>query len=436
MKKYCFLFILIYSFALGNAQYTWVNKSQFADSGFYGGAGFVINGMGYIIGGSAASSSGSNHTWQYNPQTDTWTQKANYPHTTGAGAFFSINGTGYQVGGYNSSTGLYSSDNNAYDPVADTWISKSAYPEAGVGGGFYFVINGIAYVGGGVRNANEHGVVSGYSYNPETDSWSSMADYPGTPAIGLCTFAIDSFGYAGMGGDGSGNFFNEMYKYSPATNSWTQIASFPAKSRYNGTSDFVVADKGYVGAGATSLNGSSSSFYALSDYYMYDPVTNSWSPAPGLQGPPRHAPTALSFGDSAYLVAGYNQDGNVVYDYVDEFKPAATAVCTRYDTIHISVTDTLIISVSVGITPNNSINTIDVYPNPAHNQLYINTGNYAVMAGYSLKITNTLGQIIYINAVNQQLLAINTSSWTAGVYFLQIIDPNSTVVTTKEIVVQ
>ena len=442
MKKYFTLWFILISFVSVNGQYTWVNKNQFPSTAFFSGGSFVINGKAYISGGfiNLSPLTVTNATWQYNPNNDTWMQKANYPHTAAGGAYFSFNGKGYLIGG-GDSTGHYYSDNYSYDPVADTWVPKTSFPENGVGaGGYFFIINGIAYVGAGARNNSVHGSVSGYSYNPTSDAWSSIANYPGNPSIGLCTFAIDSFGYAGMGGDGSGHFYTDMHKYNPATNTWSTIAPFPGKARYVDGSSFVVNGKAYVGAGQTPLNGGSS--YCLGDYYMYDPVTDTWSLAPGIPGPPRTYPIAFSFDDSAYIVGGYNQDGGVYYKFVDEFKPASgtcsafdTVHVTAYDTTHLSVTDTLFITVNVGLASNNTTNILEVYPNPAHNQLYINTGDYAAMSGYLLKIINPLGQIAFVNAFNQSVFTINISSWSTGVYFLQILDASNAVVETKEIVI-
>ena len=435
MQKYYLSLLISCLFVSANAQYIWVNKALFPDSGRLDAACFTINSKGYMVCGQLKTSptTFTNQTWEYNPLTDSWARKHDYPHTSLAGTYFSVNGLGYQIGG-GDSIGHYFSDNYAYNPVNDSCIPKASFPENGVGGAFQFVINGMAYVGAGVRNTAVHGVVSAYSYNPVSDTWASIANYPGLPTIGLVSFAIDSFGYAGMGGDGNGNFYTEMYRYNPATNSWTPIAPFPGKGRFATHSPIVINGRAYVGGGATNLNGTNN-YYDLSDYYMYDPVANTWSASPGLQGPSRYSAMSFTFGDSAYLACGYNHDGGVFYRIVDEFKPA-DKVCTAFDTSHVSVTDTLFITVTVGVSPNTTPNTLDIYPNPGHNQLYINTGDYAVMSGYSLKITNPLGQTVFTNAVSQQLFAISTSTWAAGVYYLQVINPSSAVVATKEIVVQ
>ena len=117
-----------------------------------------------------------------------------------------------------------------------------------------------------------------------------------------------------------------------------------------------------------------------------------------------------------------------------------TVLTNIYDTIitPLSVTDTLLINVSLtGINPPNNINTVSVYPNPAHDHLEINVGNLNSMAGYSLKITNALGQVVFNNPVNQQSFYIDLNSWTGhGVYILYILDATQTVKSIKEIVLQ
>ena len=111
-----------------------------------------------------------------------------------------------------------------------------------------------------------------------------------------------------------------------------------------------------------------------------------------------------------------------------------------YDTVitAISVTDTLLINVSLtGINPPNNINTVTVYPNPAHDHMEINVGNLNSMVGYSIKITNALGQVVFNSAVTQQSFYIDLNSWTGhGVYILYILDATQTVKSIKEIVLQ
>lgn len=125
-----------------------------------------------------------------------------------------------------------------------------------------------------------------------------------------------------------------------------------------------------------------------------------------------------------------------------------TTYVTIYDTTHVtvfdtvktftSVSDTLLIDVTIsGLNPPNNINLIKVYPNPANDKLMISIGNYASMLGYTVKITNALGQIVFLSAINQQQYTINLTSWTGnGLYFLTITDPSNNIVETKKIILQ
>ena len=67
-----------------------------------------------------------------------------------------------------------------------------------------------------------------------------------------------------------------------------------------------------------------------------------------------------------------------------------------------------------------------IYPNPVRDVLYINTGASAETSKiYSIKIVNTLGQTVFENAINNQLLSVDVSTLSAnGIYFIQLIDQN------------
>lgn len=125
-----------------------------------------------------------------------------------------------------------------------------------------------------------------------------------------------------------------------------------------------------------------------------------------------------------------------------------TAHVSVTDTAHITVTDTTTVAIGVtdtlyidanltGVTGPNSVNILKVYPNPARDQLFINTGNQASMDGYIIKISNSLGQDVFSSLVNQQLFDIDLSGWTGrGTYVLYLIDPSLNVIATKLIVLQ
>ena len=104
----------------------------------------------------------------------------------------------------------------------------------------------------------------------------------------------------------------------------------------------------------------------------------------------------------------------------------------------ITVTDTLIINANLtGLNPVTYANALKIYPNPANTSITVDYGNYQSLSGYTLKITNTLGQTVFTSIVTQQQSVINLSSWTGnGIYFVHLIDNTGNTIDIRKIVLQ
>jgi hypothetical protein len=110
---------------------------------------------------------------------------------------------------------------------------------------------------------------------------------------------------------------------------------------------------------------------------------------------------------------------------------------TVYDTLLTTVTDTLIINTTLSLPAPNNENTILIYPNPASDHITIDNGNFAAMAGYTIKIENNAGQQVFQSAINQAQFYVDLSTWTGnGLYFVHLIDPQNNTVTVRKIVLQ
>ncbi len=107
-----------------------------------------------------------------------------------------------------------------------------------------------------------------------------------------------------------------------------------------------------------------------------------------------------------------------------------------YDSI--SVTNTLIIeAVLTGTTPPYNTSTIKVYPNPTRDHVFISTGDYSRMSGYSIKISNQLGSTIFETAIEEPLYELNLSSWEGlGLYYIQLINPEEITIESRKIILQ
>jgi hypothetical protein len=117
-----------------------------------------------------------------------------------------------------------------------------------------------------------------------------------------------------------------------------------------------------------------------------------------------------------------------------------TAYVIVNDTLYasISVADTLVIDVNLtGVFPPDNINILSLYPNPANSHLVIDNGNFNNMNGYSIKITNALGQVVFNQLVTQQLFNIDLNTFGGnGTYIVYILDSSQNVKNKKLIVIQ
>ena len=108
---------------------------------------------------------------------------------------------------------------------------------------------------------------------------------------------------------------------------------------------------------------------------------------------------------------------------------------------NITVTDTLVINVGQ-LSYTNPIyyaNNITLYPNPANTQVNISFTNITDLTGGQIKIINSLGQQVATTPIT--LSGTNTTmpltTWGgAGLYFVQIINPQGQIVDIKKIILQ
>lgn len=125
---------------------------------------------------------------------------------------------------------------------------------------------------------------------------------------------------------------------------------------------------------------------------------------------------------------------NEIFGIVDDV-PCTTTI---YDTVYVSVTDTLIINASLtGVAEPNNINTLKIFPNPAMTHITIDCGNFNSMTGYTLRVDNSLAQTVFTSTVSQQNYIVDLSTWTGnGTYFVYVVDSNTNIIDIKKIVLQ
>ena len=93
---------------------------------------------------------------------------------------------------------------------------------------------------------------------------------------------------------------------------------------------------------------------------------------------------------------------------------------------------------NVGIKPPDNLNTLQVYPNPARDVIYIHTGeNDPSMANCTIRIINSHGQTIFESNVTEQLFEVDVSTvGHAGLCVIQIIDNASQIIGIRKVILE
>lgn len=304
LKKIFLTFLVLASASMIAKSNTWTQKMSMAQ-GRNDCVGFAIGAKGYV--GTGNNGSATKEFWEFNPATNTWTQKADFGgaarvYATG----FAIGNKGYIGTGRSENGSTVYNDFWEYNPVTNTWTAKSNFP----GGARYYAsgmsIGDKGYIGIGYNGTTYK--QDFYEYNPATNIWRVRANYP-VVAYGLPTFSVTGNGYMG-GGNGS------FYKYDPTANTWTNIASFANCGNRVFSAGFAIGNKGYIGCGTTGSY--------KQDFWEYNPTTNSWVQKLDFPGGAIIFPVAFGIGSKGYIATGWTGSSrrNTIYEYT----PSETSI--------------------------------------------------------------------------------------------------------------
>lgn len=231
---------------------TWTQKANFGGSARRHATGFSVDGKGYIGTGAKPGMSWIFYKdfWEYDPITDSWTQKTDFPSMRYGAAGFSIENKGYIcTGASNEPFVPFPNDLQEYDPASDTWTAKAEIPAtmglAGAGRSYssHFCIGSKLYIGTGVYVDTSITWMPLYTndfwkWDQTTNTWTELAEFEGGCRQWAIGFAIGSEGYMGTG-EYSGNGFNDLWEYSTLTSIETVENNSTITIYPNPASDFI-----------------------------------------------------------------------------------------------------------------------------------------------------------------------------------------------------
>lgn len=131
----------------------------------------LIDGKIYTVGGSTSTSMPINAlktVQEYDPVSNTWTNKSNIPTARFHASIASVNNRIYVFGGSVSENQLALKSVESYDPLSDTWETKTPIPIA-TGRPAACELDQLIYVSGGI-DEDHKSQYNFYVYDPASDS--------------------------------------------------------------------------------------------------------------------------------------------------------------------------------------------------------------------------------------------------------------------------
>ena len=290
----------------------WTQKSDFGGEPRSGGIAFSWNGKGYVGMGFNNTKGELYDLWQYDPEQDSWTQKAQFPSWSSLTSFNVATTDRIFIGlPGTSETWSYNSSTNDWERIND-------FPGVGRRLGFGFQIGGKVYFGGGVVDDPDRIYPTDFwEYDPVDDAWTRKKDFSGTGREHAVSFSIGNYGFAGLGY--SLNTIDEpetkidFWMYNPADESngydtrgnplgtWTRKADAPVSTEFIG---FSIDNRGFV--------------FDKSRFLIYNPLANSWSVSKSFSGTPRSDAVGFELNGRAYIGTGVYETGGVI-TYLKDF---------------------------------------------------------------------------------------------------------------------
>jgi N-acetylneuraminic acid mutarotase len=214
----------------------------------------VAGGRLYVIGGYRQSGLSVWHpvatVYAYDPDTDTWEERAPMPTARGALSVTEHDGKLYAIGGYDRTAN--SAAVEVYDPVRNLWTSRAPLPTPRDHLATATLFGKVYAIGGRVNGDYRRNLSVTEVYDPVTDQWKRAADLP-TARSGITAAVVGGRVYV-FGGEGGAGTFRDNEAYDPARDAWQAMAPMPTAR--HGLGSAVAQGRIYVLSGGPTPGGS------------------------------------------------------------------------------------------------------------------------------------------------------------------------------------
>ena len=300
-------------------------KSVMSATGRASAVGFAIDDKGYVaLGRAGRYGPALNDCWEYDPTADNWSQKTNFPGKARVKAIgVGLNRKGYVGLGYDISGSIYANNYDlkdfwCFDPKTNSWTQKADFPSTYTDACISMVYKNEIFVGFGFDGAGFS--PDFWQYNPDQNVWTRLKDFPGPERVGgtMCTNGEQVFFGTGY------NTYNQndWWEYFPANDTWKELKRMPDTGRENGLSisikDKNLKDHYFVSTGR-HFAGNMTGGGVKSDIMEYDPDRNVWYKRGEIPNSGRENALIFTINGKGYI--GFGENDNAVLNDFWSFEP-------------------------------------------------------------------------------------------------------------------
>lgn len=300
MKRLLFFFICLLSIS-SQAQDAWARKDSVNGPPRSSCASFVLGGEGFVIGGIGVTSF-KRKMYSYDVEQNDWDSEEVLGGINGDGlerggaVGFTILGKGY-IGLGQGNTVPYFSDFWEYDPQTEAWTQKADFIGSARRQAVGFAIDSFGYVGTG---QDQNGLTKDFfKYQVDSNSWVQLSDFNGSPRKGAVGFSVGGQGYLSTGDDGV--YTNDFWLYIPENDTWEQKPDFPGTPR-TGAVGWGIFPQIFIACGYDNT------LSYKKDVWEYNFYGNQWVQRSDFTGSARTNATAFTINGIGYLGLGYDGD--------------------------------------------------------------------------------------------------------------------------------
>lgn len=404
MKK---RFVLVVFLVLGiivNAQTIVWRQLASLPQPYRNGEAVTLNNKIYFVSGYAKNS-WPRHFYMYDPNTNTWSRKADVPVVLQNLALAASNDKIYAIGG-----DPVRNTNFEYNPETNTWKTLAPMPTArqhidcGVFENKIYVIGGLdSWIdpdSGTISKKNE-------VYDIASNTWSEKAEIPSlrnNPAI----VALDSLIYVIGGGGSETNIWTNLATvecYNVKTNTWVQKNNLPYPVFKPAA--LVINNNIILFGGIATINGKDS---CLNKTLLYKAETDEWQEITPLP--------------EENIFFGCTNIGNKIY-----IMGGMKGVPPNYTTLSTAYEGEFVTSNVLEYKQNK----IQIFPNPSKNKIYIKNLDFNKDDQLRYKVLMISGQVVQKGQLTSYTIC--TSSLLPGLYTL-VIEKNNNIVFQSKFIVE